>query len=170
MSSAADKEERNRRILELWADGKSQTEVAQAIGGITKNIVAGVVHRAKIPPRPKQAKKEEPKPSPAPKKPAARKPASRPARLAPRPVVVPPPPPPKPEPAPLVVPEGGVLLVDLVEASCRFVVSVGPARFCGRRKAEGQAYCLDHVRLCYVPREERGKALRFIDWYARKAG
>lgn len=46
--------ERQARILEIWRLGQSATQIGMALG-VTRNVVIGIVARAKLPPRGKQA-------------------------------------------------------------------------------------------------------------------
>lgn len=38
-------EERVKRLRELWRDGRSATEIANELGGVSRNAVIGKIHR-----------------------------------------------------------------------------------------------------------------------------
>ena len=87
-------EERIERLKQMWQDGATASEIAEKLGGVSRNAVIGKAHRLGLEARPspvkpgeegaapavsKPAKKAE---APAPKAPAAEKPAPQPAQSA----------------------------------------------------------------------------------------
>ena len=87
-------EERIERLKKMWHDGATASEIADKLGGVSRNAVIGKAHRLGLEARPspvkpgeegaapavsKPAKKAE---APAPKAPAAEKPAPQPAQSA----------------------------------------------------------------------------------------
>jgi GcrA cell cycle regulator len=45
-------------LRSLWADGKSASQIAKALGGISRNAVIGKAHRLKLPSRPSPIKRD----------------------------------------------------------------------------------------------------------------
>jgi len=81
-------DERVELLKSMWGEGKSASQIAKALGGVTRNAVIGKVHRLGLSNRtaaPKTGEEKEAAPAPAAAAPAA-PPPSRPA--------------PAPEPAP----------------------------------------------------------------------
>ncbi|TYO91210.1 GcrA family cell cycle regulator [Oceanicella actignis] len=109
-------DERVEALKTMWAEGKSASQIAKALGGVTRNAVIGKVHRlglsnraaakpAAEPARERPEPKAERAPKAAPKaKPAeAEAPAAQPApapQPAPEPAAARPAPQPEPEPEP----------------------------------------------------------------------
>lgn len=140
--------ERIETLKTLWADGKSATEIAMMMGGISRNAVMGKVHRLDI-----HARLE--REANAPRKPLVRTPrqprVAKPKTIAPK----------KPAVAPKPVDESimghmepGVtpLLLKLFELDardCRWPVSGEKADtlFCGHPMMEGSSYCCFHRNL-----------------------
>lgn len=115
-------DERIATLKKMWQQGKSASEIADKLGGITRNAVIGKAHRLGLSGRPTQAAPVAKKEPPAKKKPVVAAPA--PKKAPPPPPVVtpaapvakksaialkkahtpPPPPPKKPAPAPAAKP------------------------------------------------------------------
>jgi GcrA cell cycle regulator len=86
-------EERIERLKKMWHDGATASEIAEKLGGVSRNAVIGKAHRLGLEARPspvkpgeegaapaaKPAKKAQ---APAPKAPAAEKPAPQPEQSA----------------------------------------------------------------------------------------
>lgn len=49
-------EERVAKLRELWAQGKTASEIGHALGGVSRNAVIGKVHRLKLSGRPSPIK------------------------------------------------------------------------------------------------------------------
>ena len=45
-------------LRQLWADGQSASQIAKALGGISRNAVIGKAHRLKLPSRPSPIKRD----------------------------------------------------------------------------------------------------------------
>jgi GcrA cell cycle regulator len=145
--------QRLETLRTLWTEGHSASEIAQHLGGVTRNAVIGVVHRRgwkkRIDPnsnstgrteRVRQKRKARrvaaPRLNPAPK-------IKLPADLA----------------AARAIPMSDVLLCDAAPSMCKFMAG-DPAhdpRVCGRATMRGRVYCADHVALCYVPADPKKK-------------
>ena len=54
-------DERINLLQELWHQGHSASEIAQRLGGISRNAVIGKAHRLELPSRPSPIKREEKK-------------------------------------------------------------------------------------------------------------
>ncbi len=179
-------EDRIERLKTLWADGLSASQIATALGDVTRNAVIGKIHRLGLSGRGGKGRVE---PRPAAK---AARPAERPAPAAPAPVPAAPAPAsmrvaaPQPalhralsvgntvlkalpveeeEAAPAakaeVVPlRTGVTIAELGSSTCRWPLG-DPAEpgfaFCGHRTEPGQPYCAQHLERAFQNRQ-RSKA------------
>ncbi|HEX8585216.1 MAG TPA: GcrA family cell cycle regulator [Allosphingosinicella sp.] len=88
-------DERIDRLKELWTQGNTASQIAEELGGVSRNAVIGKAHRLGLQARPSPVKANEPAPAAAvapPPTPIEEAPA--PAAAAPEPVA--------PEPAPVV--------------------------------------------------------------------
>ena len=91
-------EERIERLKKMWADGATASQIADELGGVSRNAVIGKAHRLGLEQRPspvkageeKEAKKAAPatppaaKPAPRAEAPAAHAPQAAPPRAAPQ--------------------------------------------------------------------------------------
>ncbi|MBL8550434.1 MAG: GcrA cell cycle regulator [Hyphomonadaceae bacterium] len=141
-------EDRVALLRELWLDGKSAAQIAQTLGGATRNSVMGKVHRLKLGPR---TTTHRPVARPA------RTPARRSApvqRLAPRlPVLSA-----EELEAPIAhlnprVFAGGKVatVLTLTTAMCKFPIgdpSEDSFAFCGRTACH-RGYCIHHARVVF---------------------
>ncbi len=81
-------DERIERLKTMWADGSTASQIAEELGGVSRNAVIGKAHRLGLESRPSpvkagEEKEKKPKPAPTPK-------AARPApAAAPKPVASP---------------------------------------------------------------------------------
>jgi GcrA cell cycle regulator len=80
-------EERIDTLKKMWDSGMTATQIAEELGGVSRNAVIGKAHRLGLPARPSPVKPNEPKPA-AETKPA---PAPRAPAAAAEPVAAPPP-------------------------------------------------------------------------------
>jgi GcrA cell cycle regulator len=96
-------DERIDRLKELWSQGVTASQIADELGGVSRNAVIGKAHRLGLQSRPSPVKANEPEPAPAPQpkekaeKPAAAKP--EPVKAAPSAAPLAPQPAPTPEDA-----------------------------------------------------------------------
>ncbi len=145
-------DERVEILKKLWAEGLSAAQIANKIGGVTRNAVIGKVHRLGLSGRATPAK---PQRGCAPA--AAEKDSAAPAK-APREEV-------KsviPEPdfhAPLVLDSGDAATVSTIGNNmCKWPIG-DPARddfhFCGQPTLSGKSYCAYHARLAFQPPQRR---------------
>ncbi|WP_267386982.1 GcrA family cell cycle regulator [Sphingomonas sp. GC_Shp_3] len=103
-------DERIDTLKKMWEDGQTASQIAEALGQVSRNAVIGKAHRLGLQSRPSPVKPNEPAA-------AAVEAAPKPAAEAPTPkpvVAAPPPPPPPPRPAE-VAPEPAVQPVDTDE-------------------------------------------------------
>src|SRR5512133_2792914 len=84
-------EERIERLKKMWHDGATASQIADELGGVSRNAVIGKAHRLGLeqrpsPVKPGEEKERKPAPAPAAAKPRADAPAARAGGPAPRPV------------------------------------------------------------------------------------
>lgn len=124
-------------LKKLWGEGKTASEIAKMLGGITRNAVIGKAHRLKlsgrvspIAPPVKKAGIEAPSNSNAAPKRTLRKMTDMPVNI----------------------PVKRIKLSDLKDRQCRW--PLGDPRdedfsFCGCRAVSGIPYCTDHAQIAY---------------------
>jgi GcrA cell cycle regulator len=134
-------EEMNERLNALWAEGLSATQIAAALGSVSRNAVLGKVHRLGLPGRDKIARARKP-------------PVKRRYRFILPPILATP----KPlrvEPVVPVVPVvPGCRFDELTATVCRWPIGeVGEADFgfCGEQTNQHAPYCAHHLRIAYLP-------------------
>ncbi|KQM40911.1 GcrA family cell cycle regulator [Sphingomonas sp. Leaf10] len=94
-------EERIATLAKMWESGMTASQIAEELGGISRNAVIGKAHRLGLQSRPSPVRSNDAMKAAAPAATPAPKPAPAAAAPAePEPVVAAPPPPPKPEPKP----------------------------------------------------------------------
>ena len=134
-------DERIDQLKAMWEKGLTASQIADELGGVSRNAVIGKAHRLGLQSRPSPVKANE-----APKKAApARKPvAPAPEAEAPRaaaPVAAPPPPRPAPVAAPAApaAPAAAAAPSDAPAAQQPRIVSVGPGGFLRQGPGDQQA-------------------------------
>src|SRR5688500_5111663 len=76
-------DERIDRLKSLWSNGMTASQIADELGGVSRNAVIGKAHRLGLQSRPSPVKPNEPAPAPAARAPApAIEPASAPSAPA----------------------------------------------------------------------------------------
>jgi len=140
-------------IIEAWNSGRSSNEIGKMIG-VSRNVIVGVIHRARIAGHDVKLKaasgknfhkiKAEKK---AKLKPEIPKPAMSPAvKLIPLHFV------------PKTVVPGLIEIQDLGPRQCKYPVkmsSEGKHLFCGEERQEKSPYCPKHHQKCYDPMRSR---------------
>ncbi|WP_294284737.1 GcrA family cell cycle regulator [uncultured Sphingomonas sp.] len=96
-------DERIDTLKTMWEAGQTASQIAEALGGVSRNAVIGKAHRLGLQSRPSPVKPNEPAAAPAPV----------PAAPEPEPVVAAPPAPPPPAPKPTPAPEPVVAAADV---------------------------------------------------------
>ena len=127
-------EERVARLTELWTAGYSARNIAEQLGGVTRNAVIGKANRLGLS---------------KPTKSSITRRRKREARETPPPEEI------------VVGPEGGVSILTLTTSTCRWPLGhpgEETFRFCGARTKTGQPYCEAHCRMAYqAPSKEAKK-------------
>ena len=177
-------DERVEALKTMWGEGKSASQIAKELGGVTRNAVIGKVHRlglsnrttsptkpadkepkAKAAPKPKPAAEPAAKPEPAP---AAE---ARPAPIPPRKTIVPAGQPLPPQPSQSEISAEALAnlaaferkakkldLMQLTERTCKCPIG-DPATedfwFCGHQTQAGKPYCEAHVAVAFQPMSAR---------------
>ncbi|TVR09380.1 MAG: GcrA cell cycle regulator [Salinarimonadaceae bacterium] len=173
-------DERVALLRKLWEEGRSASQIAAEIGGVTRNAVIGKVHRLGLSGRVKSGAPSAAKSRTRAAAPRAReaapatahraRPAAEPATRKPGPIA------PAPltqrfetvsagrliENAPPSEPALGegerVTIMDLREGMCRWPIGdpTSPEfRFCGAQAQIGVPYCLHHAQIAYQPSADR---------------
>lgn len=138
-------DERIATLKKMWEGGSTASQIADELGGVSRNAVIGKAHRLGLKARPSPVKPNEPKEKAAPAK--AEKPAAKPVAKQPP---APPRPAPRPEPvaevraepaAPLPAPRAEVPSQPMPNPSSDMprIVSVGPGGFLRQGPGEQQA-------------------------------
>lgn len=131
-------DERIEQLRTMWEKGLTASQIADELGGVSRNAVIGKAHRLGLKSRPSPVKAtEKAKPAPKPVQ-AAPKPAPSPraaAPVAPRPVAAPPP---RPEPKPAAdAPQQEAEAAPKADAPR--IVSIGPGGFIRQGPGDQQA-------------------------------
>ncbi|MET4896248.1 GcrA family cell cycle regulator [Sphingomonadaceae bacterium jetA1] len=120
-------DERIETLRTMWEAGQTASQIAEALGGVSRNAVIGKAHRLGLQARPSPVKANEPAPVEAP---------------APAPAAAPPPPPPAPEPEPVRAEPAPVAAAEPAPEPVRepqpVLRSVGPGGFVRQSPGEQQ--------------------------------
>ena len=147
-------DERVELLKTLWAEGLSAAQIANKMGGVTRNAVIGKVHRLGLSGRATPAKPQRGRISaPEPREETAA-PSAAPRRLVAKPTA--------PEPefiAPLVLDSGDPTTVSTIKNNmCKWPIG-DPAKddfhFCGQPTLPGKSYCAYHAHMAFQPPQQR---------------
>lgn len=162
MSELGWTDERVELLKKLWADGLSSSQIANELGGITRNAVIGKVHRLGLSGRPRSGGHPRRTGASAPRPPKTR--SNRRLLRVSRPAIrgdvavaydydV------EPEQELMDIPEAQrKSLMQLDEHTCHWPVGnpgSGNFYFCGGESASDLPYCAYHCRVAYQPASER---------------
>ena len=129
-------DERIDTLKTMWEKGLTASQIAETLGGVSRNAVIGKAHRLGLQARPSPVKPNEVEAKPAPA------PRAEPVAAAPRPA-----PAPKPAPAPVAAApvsapepaEGAEAVPEVAKAPAVIMRSVGPGGFLRQAPGEQQA-------------------------------
>ena len=134
-------DERIDRLRAMWTKGTTASQIAEDLGGVSRNAVIGKAHRLGLQARPSPVKANDPTPAKAkPAAPAVAAPVK--AAPAPRPEPVraaPPPPPPAAAPAPAPVTPAAQPGAAVSAAQQPILRSIGPGGFIRQGPSDQQA-------------------------------
>ena len=143
MSAVNWSDDRVEQLKSLWTEGLSASQIARALGGVTRNAVIGKVHRLGLAGRASPTRAERPRVSMSPKVPSLR------SHTPPAPVV---------EEDPLTLADGNFATVlTISDRMCRWPIgdpSASEFHFCGRSPKSGSPYCEAHARKAYQPQQQ----------------
>jgi len=163
--------ERVEELKKLWSDGLSASQIAAALGGITRNAVIGKVHRLGLSGRAKTPSSSASRPRKS-RPPSQMMRVSRPAArgntaLAHRALeayeleVAP-----EPEILENIIPIGQrCSLLELNDAKCRWPIGDPGSPdffFCGGNPVGEHPYCAYHARIAYQPVADRRRDRRLL--------
>ncbi len=176
--------ERVELLKKLWTEGHSASQIANELGGVTRNAVIGKVHRlglsgrAKAPAaaaKPRRSRSTGTSSTRSPSQPQTQGATVLKAEAVPAPVAVA-----KPEAEPIaeLVPiSERATILSLTERTCKWPIGDPGSEdfyFCGRNSDAGVPYCAHHCKIAYQPvndrRRERRAANSPISAPARAAG
>ena len=132
-------DQRIEQLRSMWEKGLTASQIADELGGVSRNAVSGKAHRLGLKSRPSPVKATEKvaKPAKAPAAPTAAAPAPRPAApAAPSPVA---PPRPEPKPVPEVAPRDAAVDAAPARPDAPRIVSIGPGGFIRQGPGDQQA-------------------------------
>ena len=137
-------DERVEQLKSLWTEGLSASQIARALGGVTRNAVIGKVHRLGL------AGRATPTRSDRPRLPSAPRVSMR-APHVPEPPVV--------EEDPITLDDGNhATVLTINDRMCRWPIgdpSENEFHFCGRKPKNGSPYCEAHARKAYQPQQQQ---------------
>jgi GcrA cell cycle regulator len=131
-------DERIATLKKMWEGGSTASQIADELGGVSRNAVIGKAHRLGLKARPSPVKPNDEKPESKKAAPApAAKPAKKPVAAPPRPVAAPPEPAAEPRPAPRADTPSQPL--PNPSSGLPKIVSVGPGGFLRQGPGDQQA-------------------------------
>jgi len=146
-------EERVEQLKKLWSEGLSAAQIANKMGGVTRNAVIGKVHRLGLSGRATPAKPQRGC-SPKLERKTESTAAPKETRKDVKPII------PEPEfTAPLVLDTGDRMTVSTIKNNmCKWPLG-DPAtddfHFCGQPTLPGKSYCAYHAHMAFQPPQRR---------------
>ena len=140
-------DERVDKLKKLWAEGLSASQIARALGDVTRNAVIGKVHRLGLSGRATTTRVDRPRTV------AVRRPP-RPRLIVPQAETV--------EEAKLPTGEFATVMT-VKEGMCKWPIgdpSSDEFHFCGNPTSGGLPYCAAHARMAYQPSQSRREKRR----------
>lgn len=144
-------DERVEQLKKLWAEGLSAAQIANKMGGVTRNAVIGKVHRLGLSGRATPAKPQRGCAPSLERKEGvvAKEPQPEVKSVIPEPEFI----------APLVLDTGDRTTVSTIKNNmCKWPIG-DPAKedfhFCGQSTATGKSYCAYHAHLAFQPPQRR---------------
>lgn len=132
-------DERVEQLKGLWNEGLTASQIALALGGVSRNAVIGKVHRLGLAGRAVPARSERPR--------TQRRTAIHTA--PPLPEII--------EEDPIKLEDGNfVTVLTINDRMCRWPIgdpSENEFHFCGRKPKTGSPYCEAHARKAYQPQQ-----------------
>jgi GcrA cell cycle regulator len=126
-------EERIEQLTKFWSEGCNASQIAAALGGVTRNAVLGKVHRLGQSLRPRPSKQAKGQPRLRIRKPILRLIKTEPVEMPPQPFL-------------------GIPFRKLKENQCRYPRGDDQDMvFCAQPKMEGSSYCAACHAICYPP-------------------
>ena len=170
-------EERVEQLKKLWTEGHSASQIANQLGGVTRNAVIGKVHRLGLsgratPSRPVKRPPRLARPKPTPQR--VERVVARPETVAPRDVNLPAVAERSQEPlAPAKMDNGDFASVlNIRESMCKWPIGDPMDKdfaFCGRA-ASGGPYCVEHAEVAFQPKKARTRKEDGAPGFRRAAG
>ena len=156
MTQANLSDDRVEQPKTLWTEGLSASQIARALGGVTRNAVIGKVHRLGLSGRAAPSQPTRPVfKAPRPARPVvATQPIQRRAIEAVAPA-------PAPRPATWLEEPGTATVLTLGAHMCKWPIgdpSTDSFTFCGRRSGGEGPYCVEHARVAYQPQQTKKKS------------
>jgi len=124
-------DERIEQLRQMWTNGHTASQIAETLGGVSRNAVIGKAHRLGLQSRPSPVKPGDGDAEPAAAKPAAEKPAPAPRATAPAPAPA--------EPRPTPAPAAAAPMPTAPAADAPVVRSIGPGGFQRQNPHEQQS-------------------------------
>jgi len=124
-------DERIEQLRQMWTNGHTASQIAETLGGVSRNAVIGKAHRLGLQSRPSPVKPGDGDAEPAAAKPAAEKPAPAPRATAPAPAPA--------EPRPALAPATAAPTPAAPAADAPVVRSIGPGGFQRQNPHEQQS-------------------------------
>ncbi|AWN50347.1 GcrA family cell cycle regulator [Methylobacterium sp. 17Sr1-1] len=157
--------ERVELLKRLWSDGRSASQIAAEIGGVSRNAVIGKVHRLGLAGRVVKANGTAPAGGRRPRIEGESAAGETPSVVAPAPPALALYQTASPADTTALPESARVTIMELREFMCRWPMgdpSTPDFRFCGDRAITGLPYCTHHSRIAYQPAAERKRDRRVV--------